>query len=216
MAWPTHIVITRQRILDSTTGETVKPPPEGEAGSDLKALVDQAYQARNLLKRSAACILRTFLIVSVFMRGDDQEQSGMFSYVSLEERVPPDHSAGMAKDFDSLYAKTGRPSVRPERPLREVRLQMFYTVRSGRLLAEQRHYNLFRCSYTSAAWIFGSRPRFERGRGHQEQPRHLGQSAQLRLVPATGLFHPPEGFHESYQVSQRKRSLIGEQRFSTR
>jgi transposase len=88
------------------------------------------------------------------MRGDDQQQSGMFSYVSLEERVPQDHPLrriretvdeilrGMAKDFDSLYAKTGRPSVPPERLLRAVLLQIFYTVRSERLLMEQTNYNL--------------------------------------------------------------------------
>ena len=80
------------------------------------------------------------------MRGDDQQQSGMFSYVSLEERVPQDHPLrriretvdeilqSMAKDFDGLYAKTGRPSVPPERLLRAVLLQIFYTVRSERML----------------------------------------------------------------------------------
>jgi transposase len=88
------------------------------------------------------------------MRGDDQQQSGMFSYVSLEERVPQDHPLrriretvdeilrGMAQDFDGLYAKTGRPSVPPERLLRAVLLQIFYTVRSERLLMEQMNYNL--------------------------------------------------------------------------
>jgi transposase len=88
------------------------------------------------------------------MRGDDQQQAGMFSYVSLEERVPQDHPLrriretvdeilrGMAKDFDGLYAKTGRPSVPPERLLRAVLLQIFYTVRSERLLMEQMNYNL--------------------------------------------------------------------------
>lgn len=88
------------------------------------------------------------------MRGDDQQQSGMFSYVSLEERVPPDHPLrriresvdkilqGMAKEFDGLYAKTGRPSVPPERLLRAVLLQIFYTVRSERMLMEQMNYNL--------------------------------------------------------------------------
>lgn len=88
------------------------------------------------------------------MRGDDQQQSGMFSYVSLEERVPQDHPLrtirksvdeilrAMAKDFDSLYAKTGRPSVPPERLLRAVLLQIFYSVRSERLLMEQMNYNL--------------------------------------------------------------------------
>ncbi len=78
----------------------------------------------------------------------------MFSYVSLEERVPEDHPLrriremvdgilrAMAKDFDGLYAKTGRPSVPPERLLRAVLLQIFYSVRSERLLMEQLNYNL--------------------------------------------------------------------------
>jgi transposase len=48
----------------------------------------------------------------------------------------------MAKDFDGMYAKTGRPSVPPERLLRAVLLQVFYTVRSERLLMEQMKYNL--------------------------------------------------------------------------
>lgn len=88
------------------------------------------------------------------MRGDDQQQSGMFSYVSLEERVPQDHPLrrirelvdqilrGMAKDFEGMYAKTGRPSVPPERLLRAVLLQIFYSVRSERMLMEQMNYNL--------------------------------------------------------------------------
>ncbi len=61
------------------------------------------------------------------MRGDDQQQSGMFSYVSLEDRVPQDHPLrsiresvdeilrAMAKDFEGMYSRTGRPSVPPER-----------------------------------------------------------------------------------------------------
>ncbi len=88
------------------------------------------------------------------MRGDDHQQSGMFSYVSLEERVPQDHPLrairksvdevlwAMAKEFDGLYAKTGRPSVPPERLLRAVLLQIFYSIRSERMLMEQMNYNL--------------------------------------------------------------------------
>lgn len=88
------------------------------------------------------------------MRGDDQQQSGMFSYVSLEERVPQDHPlrrirnmvdqilGGMSKDFEGMYAQSGRPSVPPERLLRAVLLQIFYSVRSERLLMEQMNYNL--------------------------------------------------------------------------
>lgn len=88
------------------------------------------------------------------MRGDDQQQSGMFSYVSLEERIPQNHPLrairtsvdealrAMAKDFDGLYAKTGRPSIPPERLLRALLLQVFYSIRSERMLIEQLEYNL--------------------------------------------------------------------------
>lgn len=89
------------------------------------------------------------------MRGnDDQLQSGMFSYVPLEERIPAAHPlrpirklvdtvlAQMSKEFDSLYAKVGRPSIPPERLFRALLLQIFYSVRTERLLLEQLSYNL--------------------------------------------------------------------------
>lgn len=88
------------------------------------------------------------------MRGDEKQQGGMFSYVSMEERVPQDHPlrpirrlveqilATMSKRFDELYAENGRPSIPPERLLRALLLQMFYSIRSERLLMEQLDYNL--------------------------------------------------------------------------
>ena len=88
------------------------------------------------------------------MRGDDHQQLGVFSYVSLEDRVPQEHPLrfirklvdeifrAMGKEFDRLYAKTGRPSIPPERLLRALLLQIFYSVRSERLLTEQLSYNL--------------------------------------------------------------------------
>src|SRR5216117_1676245 len=89
------------------------------------------------------------------MRGDDQQlQSGMFSYVALEDRIPADHPlrgvrklvdavlTGMSKDFEGLYSKVGRPSIPPERLLRALLLQVFYSMRSERLLMEQLNYNL--------------------------------------------------------------------------
>src|SRR5712675_334364 len=88
------------------------------------------------------------------MRGDDHQQLGVFSYVSLEDRVPQEHPLrfirklvdeifrAMGKEFDGLYAKTGRPSIPPERLLRALLLQIFYSVRSERLLMEQLDYNL--------------------------------------------------------------------------
>jgi transposase len=88
------------------------------------------------------------------MRGDDRRQSEMFSYMSLEQRVPQEHPLrairkvvdellrAMSKEFETLYASNGRPSVPPERLMRAVLLQVFYSVRSERLLMEQLDYNL--------------------------------------------------------------------------
>ena len=88
------------------------------------------------------------------MRGDDVQQGGMFSYVSLESRVPPEHPLrgikalldealeGMSRDFDRVYAREGRPSIPPERLVRASTLQILYSIRSERLLCEQLDYNL--------------------------------------------------------------------------
>lgn len=88
------------------------------------------------------------------MRGADVQQLGMFSYVSLEDRVPKEHPIRMLRtlvdtilsQMDDLlavrYAKDGRPSIPPERLLRASLLQVVYSVRSERLLMEQIEYNL--------------------------------------------------------------------------
>ena len=88
------------------------------------------------------------------MRGDQQQQEGMFSYVSAEKRVPQDHPlrsvrrmcdaalGTLSESFDHLYSSTGRPSIPPEQLLRALLLQVLYTVRSERLLMEQMDYNL--------------------------------------------------------------------------
>src|SRR5580700_2353793 len=88
------------------------------------------------------------------MRGTDHQQSGMFSYISAERRVPEDHPLrairamvdvalrNMGPQFDAMYAKVGRPSIAPEKLLRALLLQVLYTVRSERMLMEQLDYNL--------------------------------------------------------------------------
>ena len=88
------------------------------------------------------------------MRGSDQQPGNLFSYVSLEKRVPMTHPlrrirtladaalAALSSRFEQLYSTTGRPSIAPERLLRALLLQAFYTVRSERLLMEQLDYNL--------------------------------------------------------------------------
>ncbi len=88
------------------------------------------------------------------MRGEDVQQHELFSYGSLEERVPVDHplrpirtmvdEALKALDarFDDIYGEDGRKSIPPERLLRALLLQLLYTVRSERMLMEQLEYNL--------------------------------------------------------------------------
>jgi transposase len=88
------------------------------------------------------------------MRGADQKPGALFSYVSCEERVPSDHPLRairlivdealevLSPEFEQLYSKLGRPSIPPEKLLRALLLQAFYSVRSERQLMEQLDYNL--------------------------------------------------------------------------
>src|SRR5947209_7025164 len=88
------------------------------------------------------------------MRGQDEQQGWMFSYVSAEERVPIDHPIrairtlankaleALSADFERMYSSFGRPSIAPEKLLRALLLQVLYTIRSERQLMEQLDYNL--------------------------------------------------------------------------
>jgi transposase len=88
------------------------------------------------------------------MRGKDEQQLDVFSYINPEQRVPQDHPLRplrvmtdealrqLRPRFNSLYAKTGRPSIAPEKLLRALLLQALYSVRSERMLMEQLNYNL--------------------------------------------------------------------------
>jgi transposase len=88
------------------------------------------------------------------MRGADEQPGSMFSYVSLEARVPQDHPLRAIRHitdralerisprFGALYINFGRPSIPPERLLRALLLQALYTIRSERQLMEQLDYNL--------------------------------------------------------------------------
>ena len=88
------------------------------------------------------------------MRGNDRQNTTLFSYLSPEERVPVDHPLrpihsmvnkalrALSPRFEKLYSRTGRPSIPPEKLLRALLLQVLYTVRSERMLMEQLDYNL--------------------------------------------------------------------------
>jgi transposase len=88
------------------------------------------------------------------MRGEDRTTAQLFSYVDLESRVRPDHPlrvirrlanqalAGLSEDFAELYSAVGRPSIAPERLLRALLVQCFYSVRSERQLMERLEFDL--------------------------------------------------------------------------
>lgn len=88
------------------------------------------------------------------MRGNDEQQGAVFSYVSAEQRIAADHPLRkmramtdaalreLSAEFDQLYAAGGRPSIAPEKLLRALLLQVLYTRRSERLLMEEMNYNL--------------------------------------------------------------------------
>jgi transposase len=88
------------------------------------------------------------------MRGNDEQQGAVFSYVSAEQRIAADHPLRkiramtdralreLSPEFDRLYATGGRPSIAPEKLLRALLLQVLYSRRSERLLMEEMNYNL--------------------------------------------------------------------------
>ena len=88
------------------------------------------------------------------MRGRENEQPSMFSYVDLEQRIPQGHPlrrirvlvdeamSELSSRFESMYASSGRPSIPPERLLRALLVQVLFSVRSERQLMEQLDYNL--------------------------------------------------------------------------
>src|SRR5438552_10135673 len=88
------------------------------------------------------------------MRGADQQQNHIFSYLSPEARVRKDHPlrairtmvdevlSQLSRRFDTMYARVGRPSIAPEQLLRAQLLQMLYSIRSERLLMEEIDYSI--------------------------------------------------------------------------
>lgn len=103
------------------------------------------------------------------MRGGDTRTGELFSYVDLEDRVRHNHPlrairlivnealAALGLEFVALYSPLGRPSIPPEKLLRAMLLQAFYSIRSERLLMERLEYDLlFRwfvgLSIDDAAW----------------------------------------------------------------
>ena len=94
------------------------------------------------------------------MRGADEQTGSMFSYVSLEDRVPADHPLRtirritdralerLSPRFGTLYVNFGRPSIPPEKLLRALLLQALYTIRSERSVDGTP-------AYTCVSWLLG-------------------------------------------------------------
>lgn len=88
------------------------------------------------------------------MRGEDNQQGAMFSYVTLEQRIPDDHVMRrigemvdraldrMEPVWAAMYAERGRPSIAPERLLRAQGVMVLYSIRSESQRMEQLNYNL--------------------------------------------------------------------------
>ena len=144
------------------------------------------------------------------MRGNDANQSPMFSYLSAEERIPADHPLRsirsmtdtalrqLSRRFAQLYSRLGRRSIPPEQLLRALLLQVLYSIRSERLLIEQLDYNiLFRwfvgLNLDQAVWDATT---FSKNRGRLLQ----GQIAQA--------------FFEAVLEQAREKGLLSDEHFT--
>ena len=88
------------------------------------------------------------------MRGEDRRTGSLFSYVDLEARVPARHPlraireivnqalSELSGEFEKLYSHTGRPGIAPEKLLRALLLQAFFSIRSERRLMAELEFNL--------------------------------------------------------------------------
>ncbi|MGI9294414.1 MAG: IS5 family transposase [Pseudomonadales bacterium] len=88
------------------------------------------------------------------MRGQEDQQPALFSYISLEDRVPVNHPIRTIRKivdsaieqlddpFEAMYSAHGRPSIAPERLIRALLLQILYSIRSERQLVERLNYDL--------------------------------------------------------------------------
>jgi transposase len=95
------------------------------------------------------------------MRGSDARSGKQFSYVDLEQRVPPDHPlrairtivnealTDIGAEFEAIYSTIGRPSIAPEKLLRALLLQLFHGIRSERQMMERLDFDL------SFRWFVG-------------------------------------------------------------
>ena len=127
------------------------------------------------------------------MRGSDRQQSEMFIYGSLEERVAADHPLrrirtladkalyGLKRKFEDLYSDIGRPSVPPERLLRAMLLQVLYSIRSERALMDQIDLHL---GFRWFVGLSGDEPVWDASTFSQNRERLLGGDVAREFLEA--------------------------------
>jgi transposase len=88
------------------------------------------------------------------MRSHDEQRASVWTTLQPEDTVAADHPlrpvramvneilSDLSRDFSKLYSRRGRPSIAPEKLLRALLLQMFFSIRSEPMLLEQLRYNL--------------------------------------------------------------------------
>jgi Transposase domain (DUF772)/Transposase DDE domain len=163
----------------------------------------------------------------------------LFSYVDLEDRVPAWHPLrtiraivnqaleALSGDFDWLYGRIGRPGVPPEKLLRALLLQAFYSIRSERQLMERLDFDLLFRWFVGLAMVgdLDGRHRITVGgdKGYDVKDfavglRALGATPHIArhdYVTKTGRRRRSSvdrrtTRHPGYLVSQRRRKLIEE------
>lgn len=144
------------------------------------------------------------------MRGTDAMQESLFTVSKLEDFVPTDHPlravrllvnealARLNGLFDTIYADSGRDSIAPEKLMRALLLQVFYSVRSERMLCEQMKYNLlFR-------WFVGI-PMNQAIWDHSVFSKNLDRLLEHEVI---------ESFFTEVMTLADKRNLLSKERFS--
>jgi len=127
------------------------------------------------------------------MRGSDEKSGTLFSYVDLESRIPAKHPlrtirtivnealVALDGDFGDLYSDIGRPSIPPEHLLRAMLLQIFYAIRSERLLVERLDFDL------SFRWFVGlgiDEPVWDASTFSKNRDRLLDGDVAMRFLAA--------------------------------
>lgn len=154
------------------------------------------------------------------MRGSDERTGALFSYVDLESRVRKDHPLrtirrlvneallALEGEFSSLYSGLGRPSIAPEKLLRAMLLQAFYSIRSERQLMERLEFDLFfrwfvGLGIDDAVWDHSS---FSKNRDRLLEGDIAAKFLAAVLAQPPGLAVNLDGLKPSYQPECNTRS----------